>query len=129
MTKININHAKAFLRHVKELENLGATNGIQAFEALSRLEKKAHKLAEDMCNFDIPEEIQDKRAEAIKSRVKKIFGGELPPGFFINYDPRGYALKIKSEQNKKWDDIPNNTDRIISFVDWGDYGILAPDFE
>jgi hypothetical protein len=115
--------------HAKELESLGAEDGIEAYNTLLRIEKRAHKLAEDMCNFDIPEEIQEKRAGAIYKQVLKVFGGEHPKGFFINYDPRGYALKIKEEDNKVWDDIPNDNQKFISYCDWGNYGILAPEFE
>jgi hypothetical protein len=135
MTKIAINTCFARLTiHVKELESLGAEDGIEAYNTLLRIEKRAHKLAEDMCNFNIPEEIQEKRSEAIHKQVSKVFGGVSPKGFFINYDPRGYALKIKEEDNR-FIILPHfageevQYKRIISYCDWGNYGILAPEFE
>jgi hypothetical protein len=115
-------------RHAKELESLGAIDGIEAYNTLCRIEKRAHKLAEDLCNIEIPEEIQDKRAAAIYKQIEKVFG-RVPEGVFINYDPRGYALKIRSENNKKWNDIPSDNEKYISYTDWGDYGILAPEFD
>lgn len=114
-------------RHAKELESLGAVDGIEAYNTLCRIEKRAHKLAEDLCNFEIPEEIQDKRSSAIYRQITKVFGN-LPDGVFINYDPRGYALKIRSENNNI-PEIGNSYARVISYTDWGDYGILAPEFD
>jgi hypothetical protein len=111
-------------RHAKELESLGATDGIEAYNTLCRIEKRAHKLAEDLCNFEIPEEIQDKRAGAIYKQITKVFGN-LPDGVFINYDPRGYALKIRTKSNVN----PVYGNKKISYTDWGDYGILAPEFD
>ena len=121
---------KRISQHGKELEALGAVDGIEAYNVLCRIEKRAHKLAEDLCNMEIPEEISDKRAEAIKSQVSKVFGGKLPAGFFINYDPRGYALKIKTEENKLVKgQLDDGISRVISYTDLGDYGILAPEFD
>ena len=118
-------------RHTKELESLGAIDGIEAYNILCRIEKRAHKLAEDLCNIEIPEEIQDKRAAAIYKQIEKVFG-KIPMGCFINYDPRGYALKIRSEQNRIFvnsEDGLNHDEKVISYTDWGDYGILAPEFD
>ncbi len=44
---------------------------------------------------------------------------QAPPIFF-NRDPRGYALKIKSEWMHAHPELPLHRD-------WGGYGILAPD--
>lgn len=122
---------KWFSQHCQDLENLGAEDGVEAYNKLISLEKRAHKLAEDDCNFGVPEEEYDKRAERIKSQVAKIFGGKLPMGFFINGDPRGFALKIKVEQNRIFvnsDDGKNHDEKVIHYTDFGGYGILAPDF-
>ena len=54
--------------------------------------------------------------ESVESRVAKIFGGQVPQGFFVNTDPRGYALKIDEGF------IPDGM-----ATDWGRFGILAPE--
>lgn len=125
-----------FVRHCKELEALGAEDGVKAYWRLVQLENRAHKLAEDCCNYldaDSPE--ANRRAAKIMFEVERVFSG-MPVGFFINYDPRGYALKIKPEYNN----VPSNPEfpprygeavhykKTISYTDFGDYGILAPDF-
>jgi hypothetical protein len=56
----------------------------------------------------------DSKIEAVIEQVKKLFGGKLPEGFFVNYDARGYALKLKDG-------------RKFGYQDWGGNGILAPD--
>ena len=43
---------------------------------------------------------------------------------FINYDARGYTLKIKSEYVAKLRQDGKNI-----FTDFGGYGILAPQFD
>ena len=39
---------------------------------------------------------------------------------FLNYDPRGYALKIPDEIVKE--------KNLTIHQDWGEFGIIAPDF-
>lgn len=123
-----------FTRHCKELESLGAEDGVKAYNRLVTLEKRAHKLAEDLCNFlDSEHSSVDKRSASIERAVAKVFGGILPVGFKFNYDPRGYALKIDTESNKviRLPHFAGETvhyDRVISYTDFGDYGILAPEF-
>ena len=130
--KINSRNAVQFLTHVKNLEALGVENGYEAYDKLFRLETKAHRLAEDLCNWlDTESEESDKRSAQIHKAVAKIFGGKTPMGFFINYDPRGYSLKIKEEQNRIFvnsEDGLNHDLRVINYTDFGGYGILAPDF-
>lgn len=89
------------------------------FYPLIRLEAYAHTAAEQYCNGDITEEESDERDNLVTRQIKSLFNGTLPPGFFINGDPRGYALKIEQPNDK----------RLISFIDLGGYGILAPEFE
>ena len=43
-------------------------------------------------------------------------GGKLPKGFFVNLDPRGYALKLE----------PGSVPYPLH-EDWGRYQILAPE--
>lgn len=55
----------------------------------------------------------EKKLDKIREEVKKLFKGNLK-GFFINYDARGYALKIKAE-------------KCAMGQDWGGYYILSPE--
>ena len=122
-------HLERFTRHCHELEALGAEDGVEAYNKLLSLENRAHKVAEDDCNFGMEEEVYEKRMDKIRDAVSKIFG-KLPMGFFINGDPRGYALKIKEEQNRIFvnsEDGINHDKKVISCTDWGGYGILAPE--
>jgi hypothetical protein len=101
---------------------------------LFRLERKANRATTCLCNtntlhlmelnrftgYDVEqatEEKQEKFFEDILNEVDKILsfrskGVEV----FINYDPRGYAFKIKNAKGMQ------------ICTDWGGYGIIAPDF-
>ena len=99
--------------HVNALLELGLSIQFSNFYALAKLERKAHRAAENYCNLENYN--YDKVHNRIVNQVKELFGGSLPEGFFINADPRGYALKIKSENRPEG-----------MYRDWGDYGILLP---
>ena len=72
-------------------------SGLQIWQKLRRIEAEAHQLAEDCCNFlDMESAEYEQRREKVESKVKAVFGGSSPPGFFVNLDPRGYALKLES---------------------------------
>ncbi len=92
--------------------------GLKIYEKLNRLEKKANRLATWSCNTGND---TDKQDEAILKAVKKL----LPnlKTVFINGDPRGYSLKIKEDEAKELQQSGLNI-----YMDWGGYGILAPDF-
>ena len=116
-----------FTKHCQQLEALGAKDGVIAYNQLRKFEINAHKLAENGCNFGVEESAR--REYKITKEVEKVFGGKLPMGFFINGDPRGYALKIKEEQNRIFvnsDDGKNHDKYVINHRDFGGYGILAP---
>jgi len=53
--------------------------------------------------------------DKVRAEVLKLFKGSLN-GFFINYDARGYALKIKA-------------DKCPLGQDWGGYYILSPEID
>ena len=55
------------------------------------------------------------RYDVVK-KVNEILGNG--PRVFINQDPRGYALKIRTEDAKSLD----------IHKDWGGYGIICPEF-
>lgn len=87
-------------------------------KALHRMETKVHRLAEQYCNGEIDEmpDYEDKLKKLL------IYHGatENIDTVFINQDPRGYALKIKSKDE--------GNDNEFYYRDWGGYGILAPEF-
>lgn len=114
--------------HYRSLERLAARcgvanpNGKKLSVALLKLEREAHQAAEDYCNgvrFQESEEAWDNFTESIKEEVQALFKQNLD-GFFVNGDPRGYALKIQTEQMKAYETIRLHQD-------WGGYGILSPE--
>ena len=91
---------------------------VKLCKQLFRLEKKAHRLAEDDYNgLDVSAEVE----KVIKS-VCKVLNLKNINDFkiFWNNDPRGYALKIDDEFVFK--------NKLEIHRDWGGNGILAPDF-
>lgn len=64
----------------------------------------------------------DALPKAIKDAELEVFSvlGCLPQGFFINTDPRGYALKIDNDK------VPRSIEDLQR--DLGGYYILAPEF-
>jgi hypothetical protein len=55
------------------------------------------------------------KLDKVRAKVQKLFKNKLE-GFFINYDARGYALKIKAES------CPMSQD-------WGGYFLLSPQID
>jgi hypothetical protein len=103
--------------HHRALESL-ATNGqsgLQLWRKLRRIEKRAHSFATAYCNGDIDSAEWELFTEEFTQSVAEVFG-QLPQGFFVNGDARGYALKLDNEKVT----IPQGMD-----TDWGGYGILA----
>lgn len=103
--------------HLAALEELGFKPS--AFNRLRTLEHQAHYLAELYCDGNIIDSQYIPAQAKIESAVHKLCSKKLR-GFFINGDPRGYALKIDM---LKIADAPTGLHR-----DWGNYGILAPEF-
>jgi hypothetical protein len=99
-------------RHLAELREIGYT--ADDLDPLRGWERFAHGAAEDYCN--VPDFDWDAATERVEQHVAELFGGELPDGFFVNGDPRGYALKLRSGTGS------------LTYRDWGDFEILAPDF-
>lgn len=90
-------------------------SGLAVWRKLRRLEGKASRLALQICNGpEVSEEEKERIDAQITVGVEKIFGRPLP-GFFINHDPRGYALKLEAGS------VP-----YALHEDWGRYQILAP---
>jgi len=105
--------------HHKALETLRAPGckltGLQLWRKLTHIERAANEAATKYCNGEIDQETFDAIKEGAEKQVKKTFG-QLPTGFFVNGDPRGYALKLDDEKTT----IPEGIHK-----DWGGYGILA----
>lgn len=82
---------------------------------LSHIELAVSGAAEAWANGEIDEHAWEAlKAECIEDVRAAL--GRLPDGFFVNSDPRGYALKIRPGG-----EIPEGLEK-----DWGGNGILAP---
>lgn len=107
--------------HHRALETLRSPDckktGIQLWRGLRRIESYTHHAATAYCNGDMYEDTYETVKAKAEKGVKKIFG-KLPDGFFINSDPRGYALKLDEKH------VPKGM-----HTDWGGYGILAATIE
>src|SRR4051812_13269794 len=93
-------------RHIEQLQKLGYI--YDKMNALKRLETYANRLQVMDCNGELTEEQAKEADNLILKRVKKLFGGKLPKGFFINGDPRGYTLKLDTDAWKVSDDPREN---------------------
>lgn len=101
----------------------GKIDGKQISSTLWKAEKIGAARAERMCSDSVycdgSQQI-DKRAAL--DLVKRALG-VLPPGFFLNSDPRGYALKIDNESAEGRALI----EAVRLHTDLGGYGILSPE--
>lgn len=122
----------------KHGENLNAifNTGLEPIalcKKLRKLELTAHHATTCLCNTNTLEFLNHTRPwdlkqateeeidlffDKIKASLKKVLGNKADI-VFINFDPRGYALKIKDDYIKE-----NN---IKIYQDFGGYGIIAPD--
>lgn len=94
-----------------------AKDGKKVAVQLLKAERLAHSAALMYCNGEINDSQFKVSAEKARAKVLETLGG-FPHGFFVNSDPRGYALKI---DDKKMDKYP------FLHRDWGGYGILSPE--
>jgi len=120
--QVSILNAPEITRHVELLSKLSGEGGTYAFDVLSRLyelEEHAHEIITEQCNTGGDE--GDETLREILQEVRGILTEVDNKAIFINYDPRGYALKIKDDYIRE-----NN---IRMWTDFGGYGILAPDFQ
>lgn len=122
-------------RDLITLFGLRDTDPVKLCKQLFRLERKAHYATSCLCNtntlnlmelnrftgYDVKQATEGERDvffAGIRKSLERIIGKENAAYCFINFDPRGYALKIKAEACKEFP----------MYKDWGGYGILAPDF-
>lgn len=104
--------------------------GLKMWRKLRRIEAVAHDATTAQCNGEayngqpFRDEIQWQEFKgAIAARVASVFGFthlHPPKGFFLNSDPRGYALKLDPEKCT----VPDGMQ-----TDWGGNGILAAEID
>lgn len=107
-------------RHLKGLKSLlnecgNTTDAAKIYRLLSRIEKRQYENNVKFANGEISGFFYEKRTQKRENEVKSLFNGKLK-GFFINRDPRGYALKIEGGNYEL-------------LKDSGGFYVLAPDFE
>jgi len=105
-----LNHGFDLQRIYPESKKYGP---VELCKKLHRLEARAGRMTEEMCCVDVD---HHKALNRIESRAKEILGAG--PDIFVNTDPRGYALKIRTQDAKNLD----------IYKDWGGYGIICPEF-
>ena len=114
---------KRIVAHGEKLNKIFDTHvpPITLCKKLRYLEVIAHRNSEDYCNGVINAAIYDRKEQAVLKRLNSIldFKKKKIP-VFINSDPRGYALKIKSE----WIRVNQS---VTLPIDLGGYGLIAPD--
>jgi hypothetical protein len=105
---------------MKTLAFLGGVDewmGSELYAKLKRIESRVHRIMTNDCNTG-----EDTDVSKDLARVQKLLPNAT--GIFINGDPRGYSLKIKSEDVR----LLNEKYGLNIYRDWGDYGIIAPEF-
>lgn len=112
-------------RHIESLQKLGYIK--ESLHAIKRVETNANTIATKECNGELEGNYEDYERK-ITNDIKRLFGGKVPKGFFMNGDPRGYSLKLDPEAWKVSDNAQENYDALpVKYQDWGGYMILAPE--
>lgn len=120
-------NAVQFFRHVCNIQALAGlasySEALELYKKLHRLEVRIRRENEAECNGTLG--LTEAEIEAKDERRMKKYQSLLPgvDGLLINSDPRGYALKMSVVSTEKL-----RAKNIDLFVDWGKFGILAPDF-
>ena len=99
--------------------NCKERDSIKLCKKLRRYENKATVLTVAYCNGEEPADFEQ-QITAIKKSVVNLLGSPSDGVLFVNYDPRGYALKIKANVMYLRD--------YVLYRDMGGFGIIAPDF-
>jgi hypothetical protein len=121
-------HNAALLSLANNLNPHNRLSGLQIWRKLRRIESLASKAATAQCNgesyggqpFRDDDQWEAFKAE-IENKVAAVFGGTLPKRFFVNGDPRGYALKLDCDEKNQ------PATKFDLHQDLGRYQILAPD--
>lgn len=128
-------------RHGNQLNAIFNTglDPVTLCKKLHRLERKAHQATTCLCNtntlhlqelnrytgYDVPEATEEEQERFSNNILNQVCNILKPTegqkaAIFINYDPRGSALKIRNSYMREHN--------LNLYQDWGGYGILAPDF-
>ena len=120
----------AIKRHGEQLKVIFGlpieTDPVLLCKRLRRIEIEARGFALAICNGEpVPmvntEEDEDAYQEMLLDKVDKLVNFRVQGiPVFVNMDARGYALKV----DREWAAYPL---RKPIYVDWGGYGIIAPD--
>lgn len=133
--------AQQLLEHYATCERLAEYLGVENPDgkklsvSLLKIEREAHNAATAQCNGEAyggqpfrNEDHWDAFKSGITAQVERAISRKRAvslPGFFVNGDPCGYALKIDNESPEG--------NALIGAVrlhtDWGGYGILSPDID
>lgn len=107
---------KAREAHHKALERLARKKGqgLAIWRRLRRLEARASEITMAVCNGEILWVDADAILDGMAASVEEVLGRKVK-GFFVNRDPRGYALKLDSAKDYGL------------HRDFGGYQILAPE--
>jgi hypothetical protein len=109
--------AELITRHINNLNTLyelttgeKCSNPTLLNRRLQQIERKARAITTELNNG----KGDATQLRVYSDKVKQLFNGKLPKGFFINTDSRGCALKISDKE------------QINLHRDFGGYYILAP---
>lgn len=113
-------HHNALEALARNINPKSTQSGLAIYRKLHRIETVARRSAEQYCNGEIDLEQWQSVVAIATNQVESVFG-MLPTGFFVNGDPRGYALKLESD-----DDTGKTATPFELYQDWGRNQILAP---
>lgn len=94
-------HLAALFALANHINPNNKLSGLQLWRKLRRLECMANAAATAQCNGEAfggqpyrTEEQWEAFRKLVRTKIAAIFGGRVPRAFFVNSDPRGYALKL-----------------------------------
>jgi len=114
-------------RHGLDLIDLfelsSSTDPIKLCKKLRRIELEASRITAAYANGEIDGNTMENKLNRIEIKLVQILptrfiGNKVTACWFINCDPRGYALKVPETLAMEHH----------IYKDWGGYGIIAPDF-
>ncbi len=140
--KIQARNAYSYIQHVKTLAYLSGkyepealkncaytVDGEEIYKKLKRIEATAHRNAERSCNGELTTAQEERADDRARKQVAEllprleIFAHNPRSQFFINGDPRGYALKCEEGICEHLRALG-----LSAYTDFGGYFILAPEF-
>ena len=118
MTNANVQkHREAHHNALATVFDRPTSYGLNLWRKLRRIEATFSRQSLAFCNGELPAEDFEAAKQVARDAVARLTkSGKLPEGFFVNSDPRGYALKIHDSQAKQFPGLHR---------DWGGYGCLA----